>query len=32
MTLFALGANSPEVAASVYVAPNASVIGKVVLQ
>ena len=31
MTLFALGANSPEVAASAYVAPNASVIGKVVL-
>jgi carbonic anhydrase/acetyltransferase-like protein (isoleucine patch superfamily) len=31
MTLFALGANSPEVAASAYVAPNASIIGKVVL-
>jgi carbonic anhydrase/acetyltransferase-like protein (isoleucine patch superfamily) len=31
MTLFALGANSPEVAASAYVAPNASVIGNVVL-
>jgi carbonic anhydrase/acetyltransferase-like protein (isoleucine patch superfamily) len=31
MTLFALGADSPEVAASAYVAPNASVIGKVVL-
>jgi carbonic anhydrase/acetyltransferase-like protein (isoleucine patch superfamily) len=31
MTLYALGATSPEVAASAYVAPNASVIGKVVL-
>jgi carbonic anhydrase/acetyltransferase-like protein (isoleucine patch superfamily) len=31
MTLFALGENFPEVAASAYVAPNASVIGKVVL-
>jgi carbonic anhydrase/acetyltransferase-like protein (isoleucine patch superfamily) len=31
MTLYALGENSPEVAASAYVAPNASVIGKVVL-
>ena len=31
MTLFALGANSPEVAASAYVAPNAAVVGKIVL-
>jgi carbonic anhydrase/acetyltransferase-like protein (isoleucine patch superfamily) len=31
MTLYALGAHSPQVAASGYVAPNASVIGKVVL-
>jgi carbonic anhydrase/acetyltransferase-like protein (isoleucine patch superfamily) len=31
MTLYALGADSPEVAASAYVAPNASLIGKVVL-
>jgi carbonic anhydrase/acetyltransferase-like protein (isoleucine patch superfamily) len=31
MTLYALGENSPQVAATSYVAPNASVIGKVVL-
>lgn len=31
MTLYALGEHSPLLAASVYVAPNASVIGKVVL-
>jgi carbonic anhydrase/acetyltransferase-like protein (isoleucine patch superfamily) len=31
MTLYALGADLPEVAASAYVAPNASLIGKVVL-
>ena len=31
MTLYALGERSPRVAASVYVAPNASVIGNVVL-
>jgi carbonic anhydrase/acetyltransferase-like protein (isoleucine patch superfamily) len=31
MTLYALGEHSPRVAASVYVAPNASVIGNVVL-
>jgi len=31
MTLYALGEHSPLVAASAYVAPNASVIGKVVL-
>jgi carbonic anhydrase/acetyltransferase-like protein (isoleucine patch superfamily) len=31
MTLYALGSDSPVVAASAYVAPNASVIGKVVL-
>ena len=31
MTLYSLGVNSPEVAAGAYVAPNASVIGKVVL-
>lgn len=31
MTLYALSANSPEVAASAYVAPNASLIGNVVL-
>ncbi|HXP64803.1 MAG TPA: gamma carbonic anhydrase family protein [Steroidobacteraceae bacterium] len=31
MTLYALGENSPIIAAGVYVAPNASVIGKVVL-
>jgi carbonic anhydrase/acetyltransferase-like protein (isoleucine patch superfamily) len=31
MTLYVLAENSPDVAASAYVAPNASVIGKVVL-
>jgi carbonic anhydrase/acetyltransferase-like protein (isoleucine patch superfamily) len=31
MTLYALGDNAPDIAASAYVAPNASVIGKVVL-
>lgn len=31
MTLYALGADSPEIAASVYVAPTATVIGKVIL-